>query len=115
MFECKVFELNCLKTLHLPLVRRNAPVEIRIVTMAKFHKSGLFKPFLWNCAATAARINRKAVYSVDIIINGFTGFEKPFPGGGAEAGGKCPAECIIVWRKDRYYHSLLLSPLFTKR
>ena len=68
MFECKVFELNCLKTLHLPLVRRNAPVEIRIVTMAKFHKSGLFKPLLWNCAATAARINRKAVYSVDIIL-----------------------------------------------
>ena len=34
--------------------------------MAEFHKSGLFEPFLRNCAATAARINRKAVYSVDI-------------------------------------------------
>ena len=68
MFECKVFGLNCLKTLHLPLVRRSAPVEIRIVTMAEFHKSGPFEPFLWNCAATAAGINRKAVYSVDIII-----------------------------------------------
>ena len=68
LFECKVFGLNCLKTLHLPLVRRSAPVEIRIVTMAEFHKSGLSEPFLWNCAATAVRINRKAVYSVDIII-----------------------------------------------
>ena len=68
MFKCKVFGLNCPKILHLPLVRRSAPVEIRIVTMAEFHKSGPFEPFLWNCAATAARINRKAVYSVDIII-----------------------------------------------
>ena len=50
-------------------MRRNAPVEIRIVTMAEFHKSGLFKPLLWNCAATAARINRKAVYSVDIMYH----------------------------------------------
>ncbi|MGN8874613.1 hypothetical protein [Pseudoflavonifractor sp. HCP28S3_F10] len=46
--------------------RRGAPVEIRIVTMAEFHKNGPFEPFLWNCAAAAARINRKAVYSVDI-------------------------------------------------
>ena len=68
MFKCKVFGLNCPKILHLPLVRRSAPVEIRIVTMAEFHKSGPFEPFLWNCAATAARINRKAVYSVDIIV-----------------------------------------------
>ena len=36
--------------------------------MAKFHKSGSKEPFLWNCAATATRINRKAVYSVDIIL-----------------------------------------------
>ncbi|MDD6605549.1 MAG: hypothetical protein PUE96_06490, partial [Oscillospiraceae bacterium] len=71
LFGCKVFGENCLKTLHLPLVRCNAPVEIHIVTMAEFHKSGLFEPFLWNCAATAARINRKAVYSVDIIIGVF--------------------------------------------
>ena len=45
-------------------------MEIRIATMAKFHKSGSKEPFLWNCAATAARINRKAVYSVDIILMG---------------------------------------------
>ena len=38
--------------------------------MAKFHKSGSKELFLWNCAATAARINRKAVYSVDIILMG---------------------------------------------
>lgn len=67
MFKCKVFGLNCPKTLHLPLERRGAPVEIRIVTMAEFHKNGSFELFLWNCAAAAARINRKAVYSVDII------------------------------------------------
>ena len=36
--------------------------------MAEFHKNGSFEPLLWNCAATAARINRKAVYSVDIIL-----------------------------------------------
>ena len=68
MFKCKVFGLNCPKTLHLPLERCGAPAEIRIVTMAEFHKSGSKEPFLWNCAAAAARINRKAVYSVDIII-----------------------------------------------
>ncbi|MDY3985805.1 hypothetical protein [Dysosmobacter sp.] len=68
LFKCKVFGVNCPKTLHLPLERRGAPVEIRIVTMAEFHKTGFFEPFLWNCAAAAARINRKAVYSVDIII-----------------------------------------------
>ena len=66
--RCKEKRRNQAKTLHLPLARRSAPVEIRIVTMAEFHKSGLFEPFLWNCAATAARINRKAVYSVDISI-----------------------------------------------
>ena len=37
--------------------------------MAEFHKSGSVEPFLWNCAATAARINRFAVYSADIIIH----------------------------------------------
>ena len=68
MLKCKVFGRNCPKTLHLPRERRGAPVEIRIETMAKFHKSGSKEPFLWNCAATAARINRKAVYSVDIIV-----------------------------------------------
>ena len=36
--------------------------------MAEFHKNGSFEPLLWNCAATAAQINRKAVYSVDIIL-----------------------------------------------
>ena len=77
LLGCKVFGLNCLKTLRLPLVRRSAPVEIRIVTMAEFHKNGLFEPLLWNCAATAARINRKAVYSVDIIIIKKREFEKP--------------------------------------
>ncbi|MGM9577918.1 MAG: hypothetical protein ACI3VS_00910, partial [Evtepia sp.] len=46
----------------------SAPVEIRIATMAEFHKNGSKEPFLWNCAAVAARINRKAVYSVDIIV-----------------------------------------------
>ena len=50
--------------------RRGDPVEIRITTMAEFHKSGSKEPFLWNCAATAARINRKAVYSADIILMG---------------------------------------------
>lgn len=66
LFKCKAFGLNCPKALHLPLERRSAPVEIRIVTMAEFHKNGLKELFLWNCAAAAARINRKAVYSVDI-------------------------------------------------
>ena len=69
LFKCKGFRLNCPKPLRLPLVRRGAPGEIRIVTMAEFHKGGSFEPFLWNCAATAARINRFAVYSVDIIID----------------------------------------------
>ena len=68
LFKRKVFGRNCPKTLHLPLVRFNAPVEIRIVTMAEFHKSGSFAPLLWNCAAAAAGINRFAVYSVGIII-----------------------------------------------
>ena len=66
--RCKVFGQFSPKTLHLPQERRSAPVEIRIVTMAEFHKNGSKEPFLWNCAAAAARINRKAVYSVDIII-----------------------------------------------
>ncbi len=34
--------------------------------MAEFHKNGSKQPFLWNYAVAAARINRKAVYSVDI-------------------------------------------------
>ena len=38
--------------------------------MAEFHKNGSFEPLLWNCAATAARINRKAVSSADIILMG---------------------------------------------
>ena len=57
-------------------MRRSAPVEISIVTMAEFHKSGLFEPFLWNCAATAVPINRTAVYSVDIIIENPVSFVK---------------------------------------
>ncbi|WP_320843177.1 hypothetical protein [Evtepia sp.] len=56
------------KPLHLSLERRGAPVKIRIAIMSGFHKNSSKKPFLWNCAATAARINRKAVCSVDIII-----------------------------------------------
>ena len=40
LFKCKVFGLNCSKTLHLPPDRRGAPVEIRIVTMSEFHKNG---------------------------------------------------------------------------
>ena len=35
--------------------------------MAEFRKSGAKEPFLWNCAA-AARRNRKAVSSADIMI-----------------------------------------------
>ena len=54
--------------MRLPRECCGAPVEIRIVTMAEFHKNGSKEPFLWNCVATAARINRKAVYSVDIKI-----------------------------------------------
>ena len=49
--------------MRLPRERRGTPVEIRIETMAEFHKSGSKEPFLWNCAATAARRNRKAVTS----------------------------------------------------
>ena len=48
-----------------------APGEIRMVTMAEFHKNGSKQPFLWNCAAIAAGRNRKAVYTVDIIIMDF--------------------------------------------
>ena len=51
-----------------PPVRRKALAEIRIETMAEFHKNGVSGPLLWNCAAAAAQINRKAVYSADIII-----------------------------------------------
>ena len=80
MFKCKVFGLNCPKTLHLPLERPSAPAEIRIVTMAEFHKNGSKEPFLWNCAATAARINRFAVYSVDIIVQEKGGSVHRFPG-----------------------------------
>ena len=71
LLKCKGFGRNCPKPLHLPRERRGAPVEIRIETMAKFHKSGSKEPFLWNCAATAAQINRKAVYSVDIMAVAF--------------------------------------------
>ena len=56
-----------------------APVEIRIVTMAEFHKNGSKQPFLWNCAATAARRNRKAVSSVDIKIKAATGKSTMLP------------------------------------
>ena len=61
-----------IKTLHLPPERRGAPVEIRIVTMAGFHKNASFEAFLWNCAVTvSAQINRKTVYSADIKIKYF--------------------------------------------
>ena len=83
LLKCKGFGRNCPKTLHLPRERCGAPVEIRIETMAKFHKSGSKEPFLWNCAATAARINRKAVYSVDIIIAPFFLWHKPSHTGNA--------------------------------
>ena len=40
-------------------------------------------PFLWNCAATAAGINRSSVYSADIIISAYLpkakGGEQLFP------------------------------------
>ena len=36
--------------------------------MAEFHKTSSKEPFLSNCAAAAARINRFAVDSVDIIV-----------------------------------------------
>ena len=68
LFKRKVFGQFRPKTLRLPLVRLNTPVEIHIVTMAEFHKSGSCAPLLWNCAAAAAGINRFAVYSVGIII-----------------------------------------------
>ena len=68
LFKRKRFGSFRPKPLHLPLVRLNAPMEIRIVTMAEFHKSGFSEPLLWNCAAAAARINRFSVYSADIII-----------------------------------------------
>ena len=45
LFKCKVFGQFCPKALHLPLVRFDAPVEIRIVTMAEFHKSGPLSRF----------------------------------------------------------------------
>ena len=56
------------KPLRLPRERCGDPVKIRMAAMAEFHKSGAKEPFLWNCAAAAARINRKAVYSADINI-----------------------------------------------
>ena len=69
LFRCKDFGQNCPKPLHLPLERLSVPAEIRIVTMSEFRKNSSFGLFLRNCAALAARINRKAVYSVDIIIS----------------------------------------------
>lgn len=51
--------------------------------MAEFHKSASFEPSLWNCAATAARINRRAVYSVGINI-------RIKHGKGGSAAGKTP-------------------------
>ena len=66
--SCKVFVAKAAKALHLPSARFDAPMEIRIVTMSEFHTNGYKAPFVWNCAAFAARINRFAVYSVDIII-----------------------------------------------
>ena len=71
MFRCKDFGQNCPKPLHLPLERLSVPAEIRIVTMSEFRKNSSFWLFLRNCAALAARINRFAVYSVDIIIRIF--------------------------------------------
>ena len=68
LFQCKASGQMSQKTLHLPLEQSGAPAEIRITTMAEFRKSGSFEPFLWNCAATAARINRFPVYSAAIII-----------------------------------------------
>ncbi|MFR8332356.1 MAG: hypothetical protein ACLU9S_08315 [Oscillospiraceae bacterium] len=46
------------KTLHLPLEQYGAPTEIR--------KKGHLEPTLMKYAAVAARINRLAVYSVNI-------------------------------------------------
>ena len=40
--------------------------------MAEFHKNGSKEPFLWNCAATAPRINRKAFYLVNTITSFLT-------------------------------------------
>ena len=37
---CKVFGRFCPKTLHLPRLRFDATVEIRIATMAEIHKNG---------------------------------------------------------------------------
>lgn len=51
--------------------------------MAEFHKSASFEAPLWNCAATAARINRRAVYSVGINI-------RIKHGKGGSAAGKTP-------------------------
>ena len=70
------FWTNLSKPLHLPRERCGAPVEIRIATMAAFHKSGSKEPFLWNCAATAAQRNRKAVSSADIILAQLSGGSK---------------------------------------
>jgi len=55
-------------------------MEIRIATMSEFHKNGGKEPFLWNRAAYAVRINRKAVDSADLIIEIFT--RKVNEGGG---------------------------------
>ena len=66
LFKCKVFTLAGAKTLHIPSAQCAASMEIHIDAMAEFHKNGFKEPFLWNSAAYAARINRKAVYSVDI-------------------------------------------------
>ena len=69
------------ETRSLPAGRCGCPVVFRnfssrwkwggshlIVTMVEFHKNSSKDPFLWNFAAAAARINRKAVYSADINI-----------------------------------------------
>ena len=56
------------KILRCTSSRYTATMQLHIVTMVEFHKSGSFNPLLWNCAACAARINCKAVYSVSIII-----------------------------------------------
>ena len=74
----RIFRSKSMGTIYRARERCGAPVEIRMAAMAEFRKSGAKEPFLWNCAA-AARRNRKAGYSVIMVILQIFSPKFPFP------------------------------------
>ena len=64
----KVFEPRYPLNLTPSIKSLRRSVVICIIILAECYKDGMKKPSLWNCAAFAARTNRKAVCSSDIIV-----------------------------------------------